>query len=292
MGLHQDRDKRAWEKALYIMAFFASSLPLWCGYILKDQQVPDSILQMGENAYWIYLIYMLLIQGLTLVCNSLFYNKIFAGKEAGIAGGFGVLLYMTCPYHIFVCYDRGDWLRVWVGILLPLAGIGFMGIWQKKKVLLNGLVFCAAVAGIIKVNCYDFVIAPGVGNYTIADLLGCWHYRGGRPGLGMGVLLAVIPALWLWFVERKRDEIIKVSRIAPIIICLVLLLLFTNMSQWVGCLAWFLCIWGAWACGELSHDPENPKARGILLLILMAALGCCWYQCNTLTYTRMPMIFF
>lgn len=277
------------EKALYVTALFVPLIPLLSGYLLEGQTVPSWLVQSGGNVLVSYRSLILLLQILTFGCNCLFFGRVFSGREERIARALGVFLYMTCPYHIYVCCDRGDLRLAASEALLPLVVWALAGILQKHVLPINGLVVMIGLAGLIWLNAEPVSPAQGTDSYTVAELLRFWNYREGHPGLGMGVVLAFTAALWLWIVARRRDGAQTVIGVFVVAAVLLAAALFTDLTQAAGWAAWTLCIPGAWAGQRLAGAEKRNAARGAVLLIVLAALGTCLYQCNWLTYSRAPM---
>lgn len=82
--------------------------------------LPGIFMWITGNIVITYRIYMLLIQMGTLMTSMLFFREIFAKEESRLPVFFGTLLYMTCPYRIFVCYDQANLSQAVAFMLLPL----------------------------------------------------------------------------------------------------------------------------------------------------------------------------
>lgn len=281
---------------LYFMALFVPLIPFLCGYLMEGQSVPRWLEGMDANVPVIYRSLLLLLQILIFGCNCLFYRRVFPGQKGQTARALGVFLYMTCPCHIYVFCDRGDLRLAASEALLPLVVWALVGILQKRSLPLNGSMVVIGLAGLIWLNAEPASWAQGTGSYTVADLLRFWNYREGHPGLGMGVALAFAAALWLWIVARKRDGAQTVIGVCVVAVVLLAAALFTDLTQAAGWAAWMLCIPGARAGQSLAGDDGGEvgqeAGKEVLLLIVMAALGTCLYQCNWLTYSRAPMDYY
>lgn len=61
---------------------------------------------------------------------------------------FGVLLYMTCPYRIYVCYDLADLGQAAAWMVMPLYVWGLLGMWEEKRRIQSAVIAAIALAGI------------------------------------------------------------------------------------------------------------------------------------------------
>jgi hypothetical protein len=71
------------------------------------------------------------------------FYRIFANE---MAAAFGVLLYVTCPYRIYLCYDIAHLGRIVTWALLPLVIYGIVGLYQSGSRLPAPDMAAAAVA--------------------------------------------------------------------------------------------------------------------------------------------------
>lgn len=82
--------------------------------------IPGFLFRISGNITRVYCLCMLLLQMGTLLAAILFFQGVFADRETRLPSLYGVLLYMTCPYRIYVCYDLADLPQAVVWMLLPL----------------------------------------------------------------------------------------------------------------------------------------------------------------------------
>lgn len=61
-----------------------------------------------------------------------------------------------------------------------------------------------------------------------------------------------------------------------------------NNAAFAGLGYFFLCIPAAWEAEKLYRKGEKREII-MLTLILAAAIGICIYQCNMITYNRLPL---
>lgn len=111
-------------------------------------------------------IFQLLLQAATLGTMYLMSRELL--DQRGERGGclFAVLLYMTCPYRLYVCYDAADLSQALVWMLLPLYVWGaarmLRGGSDIRRRLLSGVISAATLAGIAYANAIHFLILAGL----------------------------------------------------------------------------------------------------------------------------------
>ena len=309
-----------------------------------------------------YRIYMLVLQICTLLFAKLFFERLFADSETKLPAFFGVLLYMTSPYRIYVCYDLADmsaavvWMilplyawsmsglflggRRWrdiVGASLSLAGIGyaetiyffimigvtvFALLYFKKALPLAALAVGTVLffpvlyrlAQYLFLDAYNELGMPlrtiMESGYRFGQFFSSYAFRENHPGMGLGIFICLLAGLWLWFVAGgektgKRERFF--------IVLSVILLLFSlryfpwdfvqRLGDWAlklgslintpaifAGLAWScLCIPAAASVDRMYRQENKLLADAVPLVVLLACLGLCVYQCNMLTYSRLPM---
>lgn len=88
---------------------------------------------------------LLFLQGMTLWSAAKMFGRLFTEKRTV---WFGVLFYMTCPWRIYLCYDRADLGSVCAWALFPVVVWSITGLYRQgarwQEILLGTL----AVAGI------------------------------------------------------------------------------------------------------------------------------------------------
>lgn len=110
-------------------------------------------------------IYMVLIQVGTLLSAKLFFDRIFEKAESRLPSFFGILLYMTGPYRIYVCYDLADLSQAAVWMLVPLYAWAIAGSVRDGKLKSCAAAMATAavvLAGIGYVDTVMFVILAGL----------------------------------------------------------------------------------------------------------------------------------
>ena len=125
--------------------------------------LPALVYRLGNNLVFAYRSYMLAIQAGTLAASILLFGRIFSHSESKLPVFFGVLLYMTCPYRIYVCYDLGDLSQTAAWMLLPVYLWAILGLLQKEGNQIWNLTAAAlSLAGIGYGDTVFFLIAAGV----------------------------------------------------------------------------------------------------------------------------------
>lgn len=120
--------------------------------------LPAVIYRLGGSMAGAYQVYMLLLQLGSLTAAVLMFKRLFGN---GTAVMFGVLLYMTFPYRIYVCYDLADMGQAAAWMLLPLYIWGLLGIAEQKKRIKSMVIAAAALAGIGYAGSVFFLVAAG-----------------------------------------------------------------------------------------------------------------------------------
>lgn len=95
------------------------------------------------------ILYVLVIQLATLLFLQLFFERFFLDRNSKAGRIAGVVLYMTCPYRVFVCMDSANIPEMIAWALLPLYGWAVLGLIRcRTLVWRNGITAAAALAGI------------------------------------------------------------------------------------------------------------------------------------------------
>ena len=324
--------------------------------------LPGAIYKFTGKMELAYGVYMFLVQVGTLAFALFMFCGLFPHRDRKMPACFGVLLYMTCPYRIYVSYELGDFsqtaawmvlpLYVWAvtGILeengrrkryvlvaaLALAGIGYgdvvyflvaagitllAGICKKRlwawlPVVLGSLLF---LPGLYRLARYLFLDEFGELNLPLKSIMpegirpgqffASYAFRDGHPGMGIGIFVCMLAGIWLIFVERKT--FCKKCRAFMSIALLGAVLslevfpwdLFQRLGFWAlklvsligtpvvfwGIASACLCIPAAYAMEQTGRHEDKRIAFAVPVIVLLACLGLCIYQCNMLTYTRFPL---
>lgn len=318
--------------------------------------------------------YMILMQLGTLFTAILMFGRLFEGSPSRYPVVWGVLLYMSCPYRIYLCYDLADMSQVAVWALLPLYLWAAIGIVRNPKMIQQNMVnlvtAALSLAGIGYANPMQMLIVAGFTlfvalcsrklstliplaaacaltlpcllrlyrylfrgayeglgipvdsimgrGYDLGEFFSVFVYREGHPGMGLGMMLCLLAGIWLMFVKGQKllgDRPVSFSRKACacfVALAAVLLLMSLQyfpweyaqrLGQWAlklvslletpgvffGMAQIALCVPGAWAMERLERQGDKEVFVGMAALALLACLGSCIYQCNMLTYTRLPL---
>jgi len=324
--------------------------------------LPGLLYRLTGNLTLAYRIYMLAIQSATLAASTLMFSRIFSRRETDTPVFFGVLLYMTCPYRIYVCYDLADLSQAAAWMLLPVYMWAVLGILSKEGNKPRNLVTAAlTLAGIGYADVIFFLTAAGItmlaglakrtfrifiavagggilflpGLYRLARYLflddfqemnlplksimadgyhlgsyfSSYAFRSGQPGMGLGMLACLLAGAWLVFVRNdKPSGKCKAATAAAAFFVLLSFSLFPwdylqRMGGWAlklvslintpavfwGMANLFLCVPAASAMNRIRQHENKLLASAIPLMVILACYGLCVYQCNTLTYARLPL---
>lgn len=325
--------------------------------------IPAGILYRISGSFVLaYRVYMLALQAATLIFAKMFFERLFADAGSKIPVYFGVLLYMTCPYRIFVCYDQADLSQAAAWMVLPLYAWAAAGILQGKKKAWNVAVaaFALAGAGYAEGICFFLlsgftvlaafffqkvspVIAIGAGavlfcpglyrlgqylstgscgglvlpvhtimqyGYRLGQFFSSYAFRDSHPGMGLGMFLCLLAGLNAAFLGDdgkmgKREKFFVWSGILFLLVAwrrfpwdlgqrmgtwaLRLISLINTPAVFAGAAYGCLCIPSASAVGRISGRGNKQIALAVQIMVVLACLGLCIYQCNMLTYSRLPM---
>lgn len=311
-----------------------------------------------------YRLYMLLVQTGTMFCSVLFFQRFFSGREGGLPACFGVILYMTCPYRIYICYEQANLSLAMAWMLMPLyawavtgllrkgcvwkdmavaavalAGIGYadmitfwamwgialiVAVWFRRPAPLTAMVngFMLFLPGVYRMMRYLFADDPEVSGFPIQTIMqdgyrfgqffSCFMYRDGHPGMGLGMMISIFAGVWMYFVydSGKHFEKAYGGRAQRCFVGLaVLLMLFANrnfpwdimqrLGSWslkavslIGSPTVFggiamacLCVPAAGSMNRISSCENREIAYVVPIIVLLACLGVCVYQCNMLIGT-------
>lgn len=324
--------------------------------------VSGVLYRWSGNIVFVYRIYMTGIQVGTFFASYLFFKRIFAKDGTQLPVFFGTLLYMTCPYRIYVCYDLANLSQAAAWMVLPLYLWACVGIVAGEKKFRNAAAAAFALAGVGYADTVFFITALGMtllagviarkiwlfvsaaggiflflpgllhlaryvflghyqelgmslqsimpSGYRIGQFFGSYSFRDGHPGMGLGMLACLLALVWIRFVENRKER----NRASEI--CLAGALFFAalatryfpwDMIQRIGgwalktiCLIgtpavfWgmaFLCLCVPAACtmGKLDRHENRAIAFAVPVIVWIACICTCVYQCNMITYHRVPL---
>lgn len=208
-------------------------------------------------------------------------------------------------------------------LLLFTLGVGVLGIlWYRRPAGLAAL----AAGGILyipgMIYFARYILKGGMEvwglplgsiasrGYSVGQFFSSWTYRENSPGLGLGLMIALIVLFWLAFTEGSL-EIVKKYGYFVILLCV---LGFMSMSSFpwdfvqragepflrlvplmetpgmafgfATLAASVLGAYGVECAGKQSHSFVR---LGLPFMAALAAAGVWVYMCNTLTYSRIPM---
>ncbi|MCM1188918.1 MAG: hypothetical protein NC541_06440 [bacterium] len=150
------------------LCFFPGAEPLLAVGITENAAdsnlwflLPGILYAVTDNMLLSYRIFMLLLQAATLMSAVLCFRRIFA-QEAPAGICVGVVLYLTNPYRIYICYDRADLSQAAAWMLLPLYVWAVFGLLTSEKKRFRDLTVAAlALAGIGYADTVFFLILAG-----------------------------------------------------------------------------------------------------------------------------------
>ncbi len=303
MMMTESRKKeKAFFGILYLITLLAAMIPLTCYYLMEGGMITDwlNALQAGETGnlcyrfslllykisgspVFTYTCYMVLIQLGTLAGSYFLFYQLFSEN---LPVFFGVLLYMTCPWRIFVCYDRADLPLAGAFMLLPFLTGGIVAVVIRRKFFAGLLAFLIAAAGIMGFM-RPFSSFPGSG-YRPGEFFTTFAYREGHPGLGLGLIVCLLCALWLKYVSGEWEK-------SAICLCFAVLSLVCmagalRYSLFLGLASLFFCVPGAFAMSRITKQKNRAAGAGIPVFVFFLCIMQNVYLCNMLVYVRKPLV--
>lgn len=325
--------------------------------------LPGFLYRLLGDIVTVYRLCMIGIQLGTLISTVLFFERVFAEEKTKLSACLGILLYMTCPYRIDVCYDWANLSRAVAWMLLPLYAWAVMGIVGQKRNLKGILIAALALAGIGYADVVFFVILVGItlltgillrkpwilipiavgsglflpglyrliqylflnhyqelnmpiqsimkNGYRFGEFFSIYAYKDGHPGMGLGMLVGLLAGMWLHFVHGKKEKSgLNRYFMGLSVICMIfsfyyfpwdffqrfgswslkLISLLETPSVFAGLAFGGLCVPAAYGAHQISKQENKVIAYAIPVIVAVACVGVCVYQCNTLTYSRVPML--
>lgn len=317
------------------------------------------LLGIGEQMAWC--LFMGLVQLGTLGAACWMARAFFRDTETAL---YGVLFYMSCPYRLYVCYDRADLGMALVWMLCPVfigglarlcqggvrnvpgwcaAALAYGGIWYadaRLALLAGGIAVCCLLLWKRRIWCVLPLAAGGIlglpsviyllrylikggmqvwnlptgsimeRGYAPGQYLTTWAYRPDHPGLGLGLMCALLLLAWLRW-SGDGDRLPKPVR--GMLVTAGILTVFslkyipwdfaqrlgTPFLRYIGLLETAGIFWGcanmllgipaAWAMSELRRKKTGSWQQVLPLVIMLCALAAALHMCNTLTYLRPPL---
>lgn len=286
--------------AMYGMAFYMlCPYRIWLCY---DQ------IDLGRCVAWM-LIPLLVWAAAGLCANGFSWSRMLLGAAvlAGTGYADGVMALILAGLLLFAClwYRRAVMLPVLIvgGILFLPGGMTWL------RYLLMG--------GMEEYNLpLDTISAKG---YVVGEFFSSYTFWEGHPGLGLGLLGALLLLMWLLIMDGKRRttgtcgfftaaSVVLlcmslsrfpwdfVQRVCGPLLRLVALIGSPNVFFGFACIA--LSVPAAYGLESLGC-PDSPGSLGrqrplfvrvgLPICIITAVLGVSLYLCNMLTYTRLPL---
>lgn len=378
-------------RVLCVVAVVVAMLPITCNYIMQGGEIgnwinsvegiatgvpvhsiqsnlwilmPGLLRRIFGNIVPVYRIWMLFIQVGTAIFAELLFRRVFEKEENKLPVFFGILLYMTCPYRIYICYDLADVAQAVVWMLMPLYLWATWGLLAGKKGIVELVVAAMALAGIGYAEPTFFVIVLGLtfvaglvarkiwlfaallggavlfapdlykliqylflngytelnipielimnNGYRFGEFFTAYTWREGHPGMGMGLFICLLTGIWMNFVGSQGSKNAENRGLLALAIGLSVLSLryfpwdiVQRLGYWAlkfvslpetpaifwGLACGVFCILGAGYIGKVSKKENKLLAVAVPIIVLLFCVGGCIYQCNTLTFERVPMVF-
>lgn len=121
--------------------------------------IPAMLLRWSGNVQQIWVMFLFLIQVCSLGGAALLYRYVSPGRTGSLCG---ILLYMTMPFRIYLCYDRADISQALVWMLLPFYLWSVLHVINGGKRYLFVPVSIAILAATAYANAALFPIIAGL----------------------------------------------------------------------------------------------------------------------------------
>lgn len=232
--------------------------------------------------------------------NEMDWKAILAGALAlaGIGYADGALFWVVLAGLLLVCLITGN-LR---GLLtVPPALLLFTGGIVRTIHYLFGNDF-------LKLGIDTQPIAAN--GYYPGELFLFFHAPGKLPGMGAGLFMALLAGAWLLLVENAHEE--KENRIfwGIVVVGATMSLKYfpwnyvEHIGEWASRLVTFfqtpvvfwalaqicLCVPAAQSMVQMGRKKEKIQGICLPLLIYIVCVALTVWQCNTLTYERLPLL--
>ncbi len=107
--------------------------------------IPSALRCLGLSVTAVYRIYMLVLNLIALITAVMMFQELFDNEWVTLLGS---LLYMTCPYRIYIFYDKANLGMAAAWTLIPLVLWGILKICRKSGTWKSTLVTAAAFAAV------------------------------------------------------------------------------------------------------------------------------------------------
>ena len=192
--------------------------------------------------------------------------------------------------------------RLWQGLIVLISGmiIAFPSVIYLAGYMIKG--------GMESWNLpLNSIMGAG---YSFGEYLMCWTYQPDHPGLGLGLLAAMLCLIWMLWMRETEDMPGLVRNV--LIMSAVLVVLSSRWTIWdfvqrvgtpflrfVGllespgifweCAQYILMIPAAWTLKQTRKKDSLFLRCGLPIIIIFMSLATALYMCNTLTYLREPL---
>lgn len=149
---------------LLAVILITASVPVFCMYIMEGGMAEQwaALLQNfmpGVSTRRLWVILLFLIQLGSLGGAVLLYRYVCPGRTGSLCG---VLLYMTMPFRLYLCYDRADLAQAVVWMLLPWYLWSILHVLDGRKCRLFVPLSVLFLAAAGYANAVLFLIAAGL----------------------------------------------------------------------------------------------------------------------------------
>lgn len=222
-----------------------------------------------------------------------------AAALAGVGYAEGMLFWIVLGCLVLACIFTGNFKAL--SIVIPALLLFCVGILQTISYLFE------TDFGQLGITTQT-IMSRG---YHVGELFLFLHSPEKLPGMGYGLGMAVLSGAWLVFTKsdeekRKRNRIFVgmsvllavlslkifpwdlVERVAEVFARLVTFLR-TPQIFW-GPAQICLCVFSAWSVAQLGRRKEKVLSAVFPIVIFTVCVAMCIWQCNTLTYERLPLV--
>lgn len=165
--------------------------------------VPALLGCVGLDADVAFKLWLVCIQVITFVAATKLFGCIFQEKWVVV---FGVLFYMTCPYRLYLCYDRADVGRLIAWMLLPFLLKALYEVANEKK---GWKAFLTAVFAFAGIGYADNVLTCIIIGITVLGAVCCRKWRIIMPILVGGILWFPGASRFIKYVLTGATEVVN-----------------------------------------------------------------------------------
>ena len=296
-------------KTLHKLMYFFIALIVWTpisvGYVMQGGVSTEWLGLFHDNieiASKLFLTIMAVIQIGTFIGCYLFLKKYVPENNHEIIVLMGNALYMLNPVRLYVCYDLADLALTFFFMCLPFLGWALFKVrekWQEKN--MTGMVgyfaiclLCIGTATIaIRFNPIETHFDLLRERYWINDILSSFIYRSAHPGMGLGLILAVVLYSWWLLVKKHKMKKSEIGILIVTLLCMIAAGCNQNMTygpllaMGMGTSCLILLVTGRDYVTD--DDTECHKYQLWLYGTIMACLAVGSFICNNLMYYRVPL---